>query len=112
MHRDILGLARNDGLITDHINRNGLDNRKSNLRIVNQALNCLNGNLQKNNTSGYRGVSWLKRRSRWIVRINIDGILKYVGYFHNLTDAAIAYDKAAILHYGKNAVLNFPMEKI
>ncbi len=53
------------GGVTDHINRNPLDNQKSNLRTVNKSVNSINTGLQANNTSGHKGVSWNKQHNGW-----------------------------------------------
>jgi hypothetical protein len=108
MHRDILGLTYKDENIVDHINRNGLDNRKDNLRLVNKSINGYNCKTYNNNPSGYRGVT--KRKTKWRSAIRINGKLKHLGTFSNIRDAAIAYDSAVIIHRVKNAPLNFPLE--
>ena len=69
MHRQILGFGYKDGMMIDHINRDGLDNRRSNLRVSNHILNARNSKLQANNTSGFKGVSWCKARGKWLVQI-------------------------------------------
>ena len=56
MHRQILGLSYGDGKIVDHINRDGLDNRRSNIRIVSYPVNCRNHKMFSNNTSGHTGI--------------------------------------------------------
>lgn len=53
------------GKITDHINRNTLDNRKTNLRTVDKRINSINRGLQSNNTSGHKGISWNKQHKKW-----------------------------------------------
>lgn len=65
MHRLLLGLKTNDGTIVDHINRNGLDNRKSNLRITDYSTNASNRGKSTNNTSGYKGVYYRRDRGTW-----------------------------------------------
>ena len=74
-----------NGFHTDHINRDKLDNRKENLRTTTPSQNILNSKLSKNNTSGYKGISWYK--NRWAVRIkfNYKGI--YLGRFKLLSEA-------------------------
>ena len=61
MHRFIMGLEYRDGKQIDHIDGNGLNNQKSNLRIVTQTINNLNKQKQKYTTSKYKGVYWSKR---------------------------------------------------
>jgi hypothetical protein len=84
-----------DGLITDHINGNGLDNRKSNLRIANHSINNLNQHkLRDNKTSRYRGVSWNKRDERWVAALSINGRIKNLGSFKNEEIAVEVYNLA------------------
>lgn len=65
----------------DHINGIKHDNRIENLREVTNLENCKNQKLQKNNKSGYKGVSWCKREKRWVANIRLNGILTFLGYF-------------------------------
>ena len=111
MHRVVLKPPR--GLIIDHINRNGLDNRKANLRIVTYAQNCLNRPYinRPNSPSKYKGVTWHKAQSKWVVQICYNGMHKNVGYFHDEIEAGKAYDKAAKKHHKEFAVLNFPLPR-
>jgi hypothetical protein len=108
MHRAIIEAPY--PLVVDHINRNGLDNRKANLRAVTQAQNVLNGVHKKraNSHSRYRGVSWHGGRDKWAVQICHNGKHKTIGYFKDEIDAAKAYDEAAKKYHKGFAVLNFP----
>lgn len=108
MHRFIMGLKHKDGTLCDHKNGNGLDNQKENLRLSNYSHNGHNHRMFSTNTSGYRGVSWQKHRKKWQVRICVGGQEKYIGIFKEVTDAAKAYDTAAINYFGNIAVTNFP----
>lgn len=76
-------------LIVDHINNNKLDNRVENLQIVTNRFNTSKD--IKNKTSKYTGVSWEKRRSKWVVRIRINQKYLHLGYFLNEEDANLAY---------------------
>jgi hypothetical protein len=107
MHREILGLQHRDGKISDHINRNGLDNRKENLRIVSMSENTMNHKLYCTNTSGYHGVSWDKNKNKWRASLHIKKNGKHVGYYSDPIEAAYAYDMAAKKYYGEYATLNF-----
>ena len=85
MHRFIMGEPK--GKYVDHINRNGLDNRKVNLRISNNHLNQYNRKLNKNNTSGYNGVYWSKKTKRWISQMMIYWKMIRIGSFDSKEDA-------------------------
>ena len=107
MHRAVIHLPKH--LFADHINRNGLDNRKANLRPATIAQNNFN-KIQpkaKNATSKYQGVTWDKNRKMWLARIGIYGKRKHIGHFKDEIHAAKAYDKAAKEYQKEFAVLNF-----
>lgn len=107
LHRFLLGDNILSGFVVDHINGNGLDNRKQNLRIVTNKQNTRNTQKQKRHTSSiYKGVCWDKSRQKWIVHIEVDGHQKYLGRFSSERDAAIAYNKAAMKYFGEYACLN------
>lgn len=86
-----------DGFDTDHINRDKLDNRRINLRTVTRQLNMNNCDPQRNNTSGYRGVSWHKQRSKWSARTKVNGVYKSLGLFSTPEAASKAYEEAVAL---------------
>jgi hypothetical protein len=111
MHREILGLVRGDGNMVDHKNRNGLDNRKSNMRLSTKSSNGYNCKMKSHNTSGYRGVHWSKAASKWQTRIGVNGSPKYLGCYVDIIEAASEYDKASIKFWGKDAILNFPEKR-
>lgn len=92
----------------DHINGDGLDNRRSNLRVATHALNTANQRLRISNTSGFKGVSLLPESGRWMARCLVDGRRRSVGTFDTREDAAHAYDAAALIAWGDFARLNFP----
>ena len=108
MHREILGLVKGDGKIADHRDRDGLHNWKENLRIVTPAISILNRKENKNNTSGYRGVSWNKNANKWIVNIGINGKNIYCGIYSDPVIAAHVYDSEAKKYFREDAILNFP----
>lgn len=87
----------------DHIDRNQLNNRKYNLRKATQKENSRNRTKQKNNTSGFTGVSWHKRQQQWFAYIKFDKKLKYLGYFDNKKDAIIARLEAEKEYFGEFA---------
>lgn len=104
MHRQIICVPC--GMFIDHINGNGLDNRKANLRICSHKENMMNKKIYKNNTSGYKGVTRLTN-GKWRCVIWKDGNKINLGVFLTPEDAAIAYDKSAIVLYGEFAKTNF-----
>lgn len=92
------------GKMCDHINGNKLDCRKKNLRIVTRSQNCFNRKLNKNSSTGYKGVSlW---RGKFRASINKDKHRYWLGIFSNPDNAAEAYNKAAKELHGVYAKLN------
>ena len=105
MHRLILSIS-DPKIFVDHKFGDGLDNRKENLRICTNAENLRNKNIQKNNISGYKGVSWNARAKKYQAQIQIDRKIKYLGLFTCPIEGAKAYNEAALIHHGKFARLN------
>lgn len=108
MHRIIANAPQ--GMVVDHINGDGLDNRISNLRICSIKQNVRYSSKRKKATSPYKGVCWKSREGKWWANIIVDGHRKHLGYFNNEIDAAIAYDRAATIYFGEYARLNFTNE--
>lgn len=96
-----------DGMHTDHINLDKLDNRKENLRIVTQAKNNKNKGFYSNNTSGYKGVYWL--RNRWHAQLTYKNKKYHLGCFKNKEDA-IEARRLGELKYRANHTQNTPQE--
>jgi hypothetical protein len=92
----------------DHINGDGLDNRRANLRPVSARQNAQNVRTQASSTSGFKGVNHYKRTGRWRAHITVGGVHRHLGYFDTPEEAALAYDRAALEHFGEYARLNFP----
>jgi hypothetical protein len=86
LHREILGLAVGDPRHTDHINRDPLDNRRANLRIVTAAQNNQNLGL-RGGSSRYRGVSLFARTGRWRAECTLNGKNHHLGYFDSEDEA-------------------------
>ena len=95
------------GQIVDHIDGNGLNCQKDNLRICTHSQNQHNSGIRRNNTSGYIGVSWSKREEKWIAQITVNGKVKRIGAFDDVIEAAKAYDEEALSKRGEFATLNF-----
>lgn len=92
-----------DDLVVDHINKDKLDNRKSNLRICKQQENCCNGSKSINNTSGIIGVTWDKNRNKWQAQIMINYCNKILGRYIDKNDAIITRLKAELEYFGEFA---------
>lgn len=88
VHLHKLIMPNNDkGFVTDHINRQPLDNRKCNLRIVTQCVNMQNIGLTATNTSGYKNISYLTTRNVYVVTIERNHKKHYVGSYRDLETA-------------------------
>lgn len=105
MHREIMNTPK--GMCTDHINRNGLDNRKENLRICTYSQNQANTEKYEG-VSKYKGVCLHSRGKKYVASLKHNYKYYYLGVYDNEIDAAKAYDKAAKKIYKEFAVLNFP----
>lgn len=104
MHRAIL--SPEPGLQVDHINGDGLDNRRANLRPCTASQNCQNRAVKKGTRSGFKGVT--KYNRYWRAAIRAEGRTRYIGYYATPEEAARAYDEAAMRLHGEFARLNFP----
>jgi len=106
MHRQIAEPPKN--LLVDHINHNGLDNRRANLRIATHSQNLANRKKTTRKTlSKYKGLEFDKTTNKFKARISINSKTIYLGSFKSESDAAKAYDKAAIKYHKQFACLNF-----
>jgi hypothetical protein len=107
MHREVMGVE--DARYVDHANHNGLDNRRSNLRIATWAENCWNKRKPIGRSSSrFKGVMWDKRRGTWHAMIGHNGRKIFIGYFDDEEEAAKAYDAKAKDVFGEFAALNSP----
>jgi hypothetical protein len=107
MQGDILKPRKNR--VIDHHNRNPLDNRITNLRYATRSQNCQNrSKARKQTSSRFRGVYREKGHNCWIATIQYNGKRIRLGRFANESDAARAYDEAAIKYFREFANLNFP----
>jgi hypothetical protein len=104
MHRLVMNVKEN--LRVDHIYHNKNDNRKQFLRICTPSQNSMNADKPKNNTSGFRGVTWDKRTSKWIAIISMGRKNIYLGSFINFYDAVKAREEGEKLYFGEFAFKN------
>jgi hypothetical protein len=103
MHKFLTGWPR-----TDHIDHNGLNNQRSNLRPATNGQNGQNSRKRPGRTSAYKGVWWSKQCRKWQVGIRVDGKTLHLGLYLDEIDAALAYDIAAQKYFGEYACPNFP----
>ena len=90
----------------DHIDGNTLNNTRDNLRVASIADNVRNSRIGKNNSSGYKGVHFHKGARKWRAQITVNRKVISLGYFETPVEAALAYNDAALKHYGEFAKLN------
>lgn len=106
MHREIMGVRGKPENLIDHKNRNGLDNRKLNLRPCDRHQNSANRRSKIGASSGFLGVFFYKRDRNWTAKIRFNKKLYHLGYFDDEIKAALAYNDAAIQYHGEFANLN------
>ena len=110
LHRLVLKAPK--GSMIDHINGNGLDNRRENLRFCTKQQNQANQKQNKGNSSGYKGVAEASNCSKWRAYIRHNYKQIHLGNHNTPEEAARAYDAKAKELYGEFARLNFPEEKL
>lgn len=103
LHRVLLGEPPCE---VDHRNGNGLDNRRSNLRLATHAQNLANTRPRIGTSSRFKGVSWFRSKRRWEAYICVERQKRRLGYFHDEEAAARAYDAAALEAWGEFALTN------
>ena len=111
LHRFILGESDDPKMQVDHINRNGLDNRRCNLRFATKSQNMRNSRTVtsiegKPTSSKFKGVTWNKDRRKWLAQAMKNYVNHYLGQFDIEIEAAQAYNKFAKENYGEFARLN------
>ena len=110
LHRDLAGCPK--GMMVDHINGNGLDNRKENIRICTMSQNMMNRSKTVQNSTGFKGVykTGDSKLNPYSAKIQKDGKVYCLGHYSAAEEAARSYDRKAIELFGEFAVLNFPIE--
>jgi len=107
MHQMVIKVP--DGMVVDHINHDGMDNRKANLRAATRAQNMRNRKKFANSSgSKYKGIYFRKRTRKWEAMITFERKKIFLGCFRSEIEAAKAYDRAAMKYHGEFASLNFP----
>ena len=109
MHRLILDAPK--GMEVDHINHDGLDNRRENIRLCTTAQNHANMRSRKNSSSRFKGVGLHKPSGKWVARIVVNRKYVHLGCFQDEEDAAKAYDVKAKEHFGVFSFTNFNTEE-
>lgn len=104
LHREIMNTPA--GVYVDHVNGDGLDCRRINMRHATASENARNTSKRSDNTSGFKGVSYVKNRSMWEARIKVNQRQYFLGHFQAPEDAARAYDEAARKYFGEFARTN------
>ena len=94
---------------TDHIDHDGLNNQRYNLRQATGSQQLQNARKRAGASSVFKGVSWDPANGKWLVRICVSGRQRNLGRHASETDAALAYDAAALEAFGEYAYLNFPL---
>jgi hypothetical protein len=106
LHRFIFGLNPGDKRVVDHIDGNKLNCQKSNMRVCEVKQNLANRGLNKNNTSGFKGVTFDKQKGKWCAKIQVNRKYMFCGYGETPAHAALKYNDFATKYFGEFAVLN------
>jgi hypothetical protein len=111
MHRLLLAVPR--GVCVDHINHDGLDNQRANLRVCSKAQNLANARKRispRGTHSDFKGIIFIGRLQKWRAQISFQKVRRYLGHYSSEVEAARAYDRAARETFGDFACVNFPEE--
>ena len=110
IHRNILNVM-SKRLVVDHIDGNPLNNQKHNLRICEQLYNSKNKRINKNNTSGYKGVHFSNNYSKWCSTIKTNYKNIFLGHYKTKEEAVKAYDNAVKKYHGEFGVTNLELKE-
>lgn len=105
MHSFLMNTPK--GMHTDHMNGDGLDNQRENLRNCTASENIINSKIRIDNTSGYKGVCWVKNRNKWRAYLKSNKKTLHLGMFLSKEEAARAYDNKVKSLFGNFGRLNF-----
>ncbi|WP_416729235.1 HNH endonuclease [Fictibacillus sp. JL2B1089] len=92
LHRWLMNVC--GGLVIDHMNHDTLNNCRSNLRVVTMQQNNQNKRINKNNSTGFRGVTFNHENQKWRARVQVNKQSLHLGYFNSVSEAAFAVKKA------------------
>lgn len=106
MHHMIVGQPVDRRMSVDHVNGNGLDNRKENLRFATARQQRQNSAIRRDNVSGFKGIRFRRDRRKFVSTLMLDGKRINLGEFNTAIEAAVAYNEAAIKFFGKFARVN------
>ena len=101
MHKQIM--CTPTGMDTDHIDMNGLNNQKGNLRVCTRSENLRNRRAPINNTSGQKGVHFDNKRNKWVAQLTLHGKNKHIGRFLTQNEARKSYQNACTKYHGEFA---------
>ena len=101
MHRIVMNILDSPKILVDHIYHNRNDNRKSQLRLVNNQQNQCNAVIAKDNTSGHKGVYWHKKHNKWEALISYNNKQIYLGLYDDIKDAIRVRQQAEIKYFGE-----------
>lgn len=105
LHRLIMNVSGWHNCV-DHINGDGLDCRRSNIRLCTRGQNAMNLKIRVDNSSGYKGVYFNQQRKKYAAQIQIDKKTKFLGLFHTKEEAAEKYNEYALMYYGEFSSIN------
>jgi hypothetical protein len=107
LHRLVMNCSKGDNTIVDHIDRNRVNCRKNNLRIVTRCQNNMNMSIRCDNTTGVTGVHWDKKMKQWCSLISANKTKIHLGYFDNFEDAVKARKEAEEKYFGEYNRTNY-----